>query len=210
MIQFYQAQFKYFKEMHMKFFLFVLGVFFVFNLISYLGIINHPEEVANAKSSIIDMLGGTEKLKDIKESEQKTLLHYLKNNVSLLIILFLAGIAPLYLVPALIFMPNAILLGVVMGISKIERDSAFSEALTTIGPHGITEFTSIFTATALSLHLSHTVTRKIFSKRRKEISFKNNLLKATTFFLTISVPLMVLSAFIETYITPVISQYFQG
>lgn len=95
-----------------------------------------------------------------------------------------------------------------MGISKIERDSAFIDVITTIGPHGITEFISIFTTAALSFHLSHSVTRKIFSKKRKEVLIGGIFLKTSKFFLSVSIPLMVISGFIETYITPNIIRHF--
>jgi uncharacterized membrane protein SpoIIM required for sporulation len=208
MVNYYKEQFKYFKETYMKSLLFVLVIFLLFNIVSYIGIVNNPDEVVKAKKTIVDMLGGMEKLNEAKKTEHTTLLYYLKNNVSLLIILFLVGFIPFYLVTFLFFSPNILLLGVVMGISKIERDSPFIDAITTIGPHGVTEFLSIFTTAALSFHLSHTLTRKIFSKNRKEISVRNHFIKATKFFLSVSIPLMVISGFIETYITPIIIRYY--
>jgi uncharacterized membrane protein SpoIIM required for sporulation len=208
MIYFYKKQWMYFQGTHMRSLLLIFGFFLVCNTVSYIGIVQNSEEVANMKLAIVDMLGGVEKIKEIKESEQTTLLHYLKNNVSLLILLFLVGLIPLYVGSFLIFLPNALLLGVVMGISKIERDSAFTDVLVTIGPHGITEFLSIFTAAALSLYLSHTVTRKIFSTKRKEIFFQANFRRAFMFFLSVSIPLMVISAILETYVTPIIIQHF--
>lgn len=208
MINYYKEQFKYFKGIYLKSLLFVLVIFLVFNMVSYIGIVNNPEEVVNAKKTIVEMLGGMEKLNEVKKTKPITLLHYLKNNVGLLIILLLVGFIPFYIVSFLTFSPNVILLGVVMGISKIERDSAFIDVITTIGPHGITEFISIFTTAALSFHLSHTVTRKIFSKRRKEIFIGGIFLKSLKFFLSVSIPLMVISGFIETLITPIIIHHF--
>lgn len=94
MINYYKEQFKYFKETYLKSLLFVLVIFLVFNIVSYIGIVNNPDEVVKAKKTIADMLGGMEKLNEVKKTKHTTLLHYLKNNVTLLIILLLVGFIP--------------------------------------------------------------------------------------------------------------------
>jgi stage II sporulation protein M len=208
MVSYYKEQYKYFRETYLKPLLFVLVMFFALNTVTYMGLVNSPDEVAEAKKRIVNLVGGVEKLKEVKKTEHTTLLYYLKNNISMSIILFLVGMIPFYLISFFIFSPNTLLLGFVMAISEIERDSPFTDAIITIGPHGITEFISIFTTAAISFHLSHTVTRKIVSKNRKAISVQSKFLKGIQFFLTVCIPLMIISGFIEAYITPIIIRHF--
>jgi stage II sporulation protein M len=208
MVNYYKEQFKYFRETYLKSLLFVLVMFFALNTVTYMGMVNSPDEVAEAKKRLVNLVGGMEKLEEVKKTEHTTLLYYLKNNISMSIILFLVGMIPFYLISFFIFSPNTLLLGFVMAISKIERDSPFTDAIITIGPHGITELISIFTTAAISLHLSHTVTRKMVSKNRKEISVQSQFLRGLQFFLTVCIPLMIISGFIEAYMTPIIIRHF--
>jgi stage II sporulation protein M len=75
-----------------------------------------------------------------------------------------------------------------------------------IVPHGIFELTGVFYAVSLGYFLSKEITKKVFSKYRKEsMSFSRLFLQLGQSYAIVVAPILALAAFIEEFITPLLN-----
>ena len=111
----------------------------------------------------------------------------------LLLSFFLVG-----LVPLIILTGNGLMIGIVLGAFSQEEPLIRIAAL--IVPHGLLEIPSFLLAAATSWWLSVKMFQTLFSRQ----PFGPPLLFAIKIFFFLIIPLNLVAAFIETYITPLI------
>src|SRR5262245_3477246 len=101
------------------------------------------------------------------------------------------------LLPTFFLIVNGAALGVVMSFSTQAR--GLGVALLTVSPHGIFELPAVFLGSAIGLMMGMTVVRKLFAK--SEVKIGSELGHALKFFVTVIVPLLLVAAFVEAYVT---------
>ncbi|NLY72397.1 MAG: stage II sporulation protein M [Tissierellia bacterium] len=125
------------------------------------------------------------------------------NNLKASVISNLLGIIPFIFLPALVLIVNAGLIGTVFAMGGMGIGLSNPELL--IGgilPHGIFEIPALLISISMGLYLSSQVSKKLLRRDHQPI-FK--LLTRQLFItLFIVVPLLLLAAFIEARITPMI------
>jgi stage II sporulation protein M len=102
------------------------------------------------------------------------------------------------LVPMLVATSNGFLLGIV-AYSVIQKESALY-LLAGILPHGIIELPTVLVAIAIGFRLGHLV---ILSIARERVDLKGETQWAIHFLIRWFMPLLLLAAFIEAFITPI-------
>src|SRR5574341_221257 len=100
-------------------------------------------------------------------------------------------------IPAFFLVVNGAALGVVWFISTQSRGIWIS--LLSILPHGVVELPAVFLGSAIGLMIGTSVTRKLFAKSETKIG--TELGRALRFFVTVIVPLLLVAAFVEAYVT---------
>ncbi|MEM2882245.1 MAG: stage II sporulation protein M [Candidatus Bathyarchaeia archaeon] len=136
---------------------------------------------------------------DLKEFDPIQLMLFIFFNNSLKSFMVILLGPALGIVPLFFTVMNGGILGLAMGRVIGSRGIAF--ALAAVLPHGILEIPAIIASSAIGFRLAWEVLRKIFSGGNVLRELKRGL---RFFFLRI-VPLLLVAAFIEAFITPAIA-----
>jgi len=120
---------------------------------------------------------------------------FLNNSVKTLAAILL-GLA-VGIVPALFLVVNGVVLGVVFLLSSQSRGAWPS--LLAILPHGILELAAVFLGTAIGLMLGDRILKRIM--RKSDARIKPELGRALRFFAVVIVPMLLIAALIEAFIT---------
>ncbi len=120
---------------------------------------------------------------------------FLNNSVKTLAAILL-GLA-IGIVPALFLVVNGVVLGVVFFLSSHSR--GVWPSLLAILPHGILELAAVFLGTAIGLMLGDHVLKRILKK--SEAKIKTELGRALRFFAIVIVPMLLIAALIEAFVT---------
>ena len=99
--------------------------------------------------------------------------------------------------PALFLLVNGAALGLVMILSG--RGRGIGPTLLSILPHGILELPAVFLGCAMGMMIGAGAARKLF--RRAEAQVKMELALAWRFFFSVIIPVLLVAALVEAYIT---------
>jgi len=123
---------------------------------------------------------------------------FLNNSVKTLAAILL-GLA-VGIVPALFLIVNGVVLGVVFVLSSYSR--GIWPSLLSIVPHGILELSAVFLGTAVGLLLGNVVLKRIL--RKSDAQLRPALSRALRFYAIVILPMLLVAAMIEAFITTVI------
>ena len=121
------------------------------------------------------------------------------NNIVAGLFVFAAGIFPFLFFPFWLVLFNAALAGVVVAVSRDSGASAVS-MIASLVPHGIVELPALFFTAGLGIRVCLAATGKLISKG-KGIGFAATLVRSARSFLLVALPLFLLAAFIEAFVT---------
>ena len=105
-------------------------------------------------------------------------------------------------VPVLFLLVNGVTLGLVMYSSILSRGVWAS--LLAILPHGVLELPAVLLGTAIGLMLGKHAIRRLLGAA--ETTLSSELGRALRFFLSVIVPLLLVAALIETFISAVLAR----
>lgn len=141
---------------------------------------------------------------DILENEGFGLFKaILFNNIKASVMCVVLGIIPFIMVPAFTIASNGLISGVVISsASLLSGVSPWSLIAFGILPHGIFELPALIISATLGVVLCSTVTKSIFRRPHENLSV---LLDETArVYVLVVLPLLLIAAGIETYITPML------
>lgn len=128
-----------------------------------------------------------------------TALGLLKNNVTASLVMFISGIVPFIFLPLIGIFLNGAIIGSLFKLFYSNGINVVALCIRGILPHGIFEIPALVISAAMGAKLCMTVIKKI---RRKDVSVVETLKELGTKFITIVVPLLIVAAFVEAYVTP--------
>ena len=105
--------------------------------------------------------------------------------------------ALLGIVPVVFLLANGVALGVAMSLSVQAR--GLWPSLLAILPHGLVELPAVFLGTSIGLMIGHRAVLRLSG--RAETSIGTEVLHGIKYFCTVLVPLLLLAAFVEAFIT---------
>lgn len=122
------------------------------------------------------------------------------NNTFASVVTVAAGIIPFIFLSAVSILGNGFMLGVVWAVSSFEGKRA-ADMILAILPHGIVELPALFYAGSLGIYLTLTVSKKLLGR---DVSVKRGFADIARSFVLVVVPLLLLAAFLEAFVTYVI------
>ena len=173
------------------------GAFAVLTVIGYIAGWFRPEAIEPLLDAFEEMVEG----KGMTEAAGAELMtEILANNLSALFIAMLLGLVPFIRLPAMELGLNALMLG---GLASYYQHEGISLLAYIVGvlPHGITELAALALACAGGLHLCAAVSNALLRRGEKggvSRAFGDCMLM----YMRVIVPLLILSAIIEAFITP--------
>ena len=123
---------------------------------------------------------------------------FLNNSVKTLAAILL-GLA-IGIVPALFLIVNGVVLGAVVFLSSHSR--GVWPSILSILPHGLIELAAVFLGTAIGLMLGDFVLKRLL--RKSDAKIRAEVGRAMRFFSVVIVPMLLVAALIEAFVTTVI------
>lgn len=136
---------------------------------------------------------------DLRELDPLQLMLFIFFNNSIKSFMAILLGPALGIVPFFFTVMNGGILGLAMG--RVAESKGIAFALAAVLPHGILEIPAIIASSAIGFRLAWEVLRKIFSGG----SVLRELKRGLRFFFLRIVPLLLVAAFIEAFITPAIA-----
>jgi len=103
------------------------------------------------------------------------------------------------IIPVIFIAGNGVLLGLVANQVSIEKGTFF--VLAAILPHGILEIPMVLISSGLGLRLGYLMYCSI---KGKKTDIRYELMQSLRIYMRIVVPLLFVSAFVETFVTPIV------
>lgn len=199
-LDFYRQEWKLFQERRLRTFLLLSVLFVVAIMISLFHFRLHPE-AAQKEIKMLDALFG----KINYHSQFQILAYILIKNLIASLFTLLLGLIPFFLFPIFPMIINC--LTIAAFIHWAGSNSAFLTLTAGILPHGIIEFPVVIYTACLGvrLSLSRTKNRNVMlavDTLQQEPKHDLPFSRAWKSFALIVIPLLVLAALIETFITP--------
>ena len=162
----------------------------------------HPEQM----QQIMDMFAQT--LEDIAPDGEISAPYLFLNNLQACAMAVILGLIPFLFLTAFTLIVNAAVMGAVAAMYRMMGRSVAVMYLAGILPHGIFELPAILLSISMGLYLCYCLVKRICEGRYKRGIVKKALANSLRTFLCLIIPLLVVAALIETYITPVILTHF--
>ena len=167
---------------------FISGVF-----TGYFFVHDFPEETREIIKELKEFFASGEKMTDFQ-----IFLFVLENNViklfSVLLLGIFAGIIPLFASFA-----NGMILGIFSCL--VPESSSWSFFFVGILPHGVIEIPVLILSTAVGMRIGKVALWRLFGGK---VGIRKELAKAVKFYIIVLVPLLILAAAIEAFITTVL------
>lgn len=129
------------------------------------------------------------------------------NNLQATTISILLGFMPFLFLPVWVILVNAGSLSVVFAMIKMTGAASIGKMIIFgILPHGIFELTALFLGISLGVYICKTLCI-IVCKSNSGIRIKDELINVLRTYLLIIVPLLIIAALIESYLTPLLINF---
>ena len=204
----YREEWNNFKKDYRLTFFILMGISTAMALFVYVGLVSQPDlanEAFRQLSKQFEEAGAFDHL-----SSSGLFFFLLKNNLRAVLITVLLGLIPVVFLASLSSIATTGSVGVMLAMTKVQGGDAGLLFLTGIVPHGIVELPAIFLAGSIGIYLSIQTFKKLFTSHRLEMNYKQVLKQTTRSFLFVVVPMIVVAAVIEAFITPTIILRFLG
>lgn len=181
-----------FRELSIYFFL-TVAMFVLLTIFSTYLFSENPQLTQKLLSAVVD------KFKGITENGDISLIQLFLNNLQASVLGILVGLVPFLFLPALGIFSNAAVLGLVFS-STTAAVPLWKVVILGILPHGIFELTAVFLCYSMGICICWNLTKKIIGHRKRE-NMKDLLQNCLRTTLLIVIPLLIIAALVETYVT---------
>jgi len=175
----------------LRYYLLFSVLIFIFSVGSgYIFAKSYPTEVQKVLQNLQKVL---EPIKEMTETQQAFFI-FLNNSITGFLAIFLGVVLGIF--PFTMLLSNGGMLGIMFFLS--EENEALSTFFTGIFPHGIIEIPVLIFCGAIGIKIAVALFKKIL---KKPSDIKRELSQGLKFFFTILIPLLLLAALIEVFIT---------
>ena len=182
-----------------KYFIAAVAVFTFSFAAGILISIKNPDASEKLLEMLKDTYGGITALDPFER-----MLEIFKNNVSTCFMALLGGLV-VGIIPFVIVVINGVVLGILVELFLRKQGAFF--VIAAILPHGIIELPMVLISVGIGFRLGHAAyLAMIHQKTMRELIYE--LKQGVFFYIKIVVPLLLLAALIESYVTPLLIYLF--
>ena len=187
----------FFRRELFKIFWISLVIFFLCWAVSYFVFYSNQDLTAGLFNTISQMF---QENGVYTESGGISFFALLFNNIRASALMAILGIISFLFLPAIILGYNAVIIGIACAFS-MAMGTGVSFLVLALLPHGIFEIPALILSAALGIYLCKELVKKLVGRSRLA-SFSGVFLSMLRFYLCVILPLLVVAALVETYITP--------
>lgn len=199
-INIYNIEFSNFKEYGIKKFL----ILFAYTILLLIGIYFITKNSMDTQT-IGNYKGQYYSLSNMTFSN---FFHSIAENLYLTFKILLMGFIPIFFGIFLYHYNSFVILASVLAVEQVSDGGALKFLMANFMPHGLLEIVALLYTMVLSINLSLGLWNKIRPSTRCHTSFHEVFYRAAKSYIYIIIPLLFLSACIETFITPFIVSLF--
>lgn len=196
----YQDQWLLFKQSYLKYFIGLFLFFIVAGFLAYYYMQNNQGLLDELMRQIYEMFEETDLLNEDLSSLSLAIGLFV-NNTRASFLIAATGFIPIFLPTLGILFFNGAIIGVLFAYMNVKAAevSIFSMFVSGILPHGIFEIPAVILSGAIAFYVTFGIYRRFNDSR---YSFRDCVMNAAKTFLFVVVPLLVVAAFVESFITP--------
>lgn len=200
MVNFYKEQWHLFREAYWRYFLSIFVLFIASGMLVYFIL---AENEALVETLMNQVLAGFEEkeLLDPEMMGHELAMGLFLNNTFACLLIFLSGFIPIFLPTVGIVVMNGAIIGVLYAYLKMMDQPAFMSMIVGVLPHGIFEIPAIILAGAVAFTVSVGFYKKLGNS---SFPFWNVIKNSIKTFVFVCIPLLILAAIIEAFITPLL------
>lgn len=190
---------RFLKQRLVKIILIVAICFIAFCLFGYWALTNTPEVTRTLAQTLMEMM----EQKGIMDEQGAGLaVGLFANNFIALGLTALLGFVPFIFFPAFVMLSNSAVLSVSFAMYGVFTEvPVWQVVVFGILPHGIFELTAFFIAGAMGIYLCKTLCVMIV-RPQSGIRFGSEILSLLRVFILIVIPLLIIAAVVEAFVTP--------
>lgn len=158
------------------------------------------ENIADAQSVLSLYMPNVEAVTG--EDGTLSLLSLFRSNLFACVTCVGLGFIPFVFLPAWALLSNGMMIGALLAIVQASGAVSLTKTIALgLLPHGIFELPAFFLSMAMGIYLCRTLTMKIFGRAKEEkiLPMLNGIAKG---FVMIVIPLLIIAAVLECYLTP--------
>lgn len=197
----YKGAFKFLKRLRLLILILVILFFVVAVASHYILSDIYKNDPAKMQEQIQQLMEMMESKDLLDESGQISAFGLFCNNFIASGISVAMGVVPFLFIPLIMLLINAVLIGVVSAIMSVASIGGFYEMFVSVAPHGIFEIPALLICVAMGLALCKDISARIIYRKRGMpfLQMITELLRVTVL---VVVPMLMIAAVIEAYITP--------
>ena len=196
----YLNQWNFFKRQLLRTFVILLLLSIFMGYLSYDYSMDHPDK---AKTRIHSMYKKFEKSGLTTDHNFKALIEIFCSNLIFCLRSIVAGFIPFLFLSVSGVLAFCMPIGVLLAVAKLYTNLDQFSLLASLWPHGIFESMAVLYASSAGVYLTIQTSKMILPKfRSKAVPFKTLCKQAACSFILVVVPLLIVAAFIEVFITP--------
>ncbi|GKU82001.1 stage II sporulation protein M [Niallia sp. NCCP-28] len=123
------------------------------------------------------------------------------NNLFLGGLIILSGFIPIYGLPFIYALLSFASVGIITGYGSIMKHDVLQTMMIAFLPHAVIEIFPILYSVAVGIYINKNIVHKLFFRKRKTDKVRSMLVQGTTSLLMIILPLFLLAALVEAFIT---------
>lgn len=205
----YLKEFEIYKKSYQKSFLWTFIFSIIILIICFTASFFMADLFIKQTEEIADNIAGMSG-KEISElSDKQTFLMIFLNNLKIGTMVILFGLVPFYRLSSFFAVLQFILIGVVFGGLYAMGHNVINAFVFSFLPHALIELTAFVYSVAIGNFINRNVLAKIFFRKKKDFKPISQLLKQSLrSYIFVVIPLLVVAAFIEAFITSRLSETF--
>lgn len=200
---FYKGQWEQFQNKFLGVFIFSAVLFILTAVLAYIYFLYHPEQAQSVFAKLAEIL---RRKIPLQSGFKQALAIFINNSMGSFLALFL-GLIPFLFLPALSIISNGTAMGIVSAVSTTQGLNPF-KVFISIAPHGVLELPALFYAAGLGIYISREIIKHLFFQEYIGESFITLVKKIVITFMGVIIPLLLVAALIESFITPLLVRLF--
>lgn len=125
----------------------------------------------------------------------------LLNNLFIALLIILCGFIPVYGIPSIYGLLSFASVGIIAGYGTIVKHNVLQTMLIAFVPHAVIEIIPILYSVAIGMYVNKNIVNKVFFRKRKSAKIREMLMQGFTSYIVIIIPLFLLAAVVEAFIT---------
>lgn len=123
------------------------------------------------------------------------------NNLFIGLMIILCGFIPVYGLPFIYGLLSFASVGIVAGYGVIMNHNVLQTMVVAFLPHAVIEIIPILYSVAIGMYINKNMFYKVFHRKKNSEKFKGMLRQGITSYIVIIIPLFILAALVEAFIT---------